>query len=131
MSCSMILLLDSDDEQCHIRKGGISENMMIIHHQLCNFFVTKYFVLIFQMIMIQVRPHTVTVRVKQRPAGPPEPVTNMAAKCSFFLNTWTYMAATYSFCSKLFPTWDLSITITLTAVILLRCLLTTPSWKNV
>ena len=81
--------------------------------------------------MIQVRPYTVTVRVKQRPAGPPEPVTNMAARYSFFLNTWANLATSYSFCPKLFPTRNLSIATTLPNMILLRYLLPAPSWTKV
>ena len=77
------------------------------------------------MKIIQVRPHTVTVRVKQRPAGPPEPVTNMAASSSFLLaTTWTSLATTYSF-------WNLSITIILPVVILSTFLIPSPSRTKV
>ena len=74
--------------------------------------------------MIQVRPYTVTVRVKQRPAGPPEPVTNMAARSSSFLTTSTPLATTYSF-------WNLSNTTILPALILSTFLIPSPSWRKV
>ena len=87
---------------------------------------------------MQVRPHTVTVRVKQRPAGPPEPVTNLATTWSF--HTWwlpaslparsTFFLTNYSWCHKLFPTWNsMPIIKILPAVILLTFL--SSSWTKV
>ena len=85
--------------------------------------------------MIQVRPYTVTVRVKQRPAGPPEPVTNMATRSSSFLTIWTNLATTYSSSStlllKLFPTWNLSITTIMSTVIFSTFLIPCPSLTKV
>ena len=85
---------------------------------------------------IQVRPHTVTVRVKQRPAGPPEPVTNLSTRCSSFFHTWPTLAASSSFiltnhwlCPKLFPTWN-SI-VSLPAGILSTILLPSTPWTKV
>ena len=95
--------------------------------------------------MNQVRPYTVTVRVKQRPAGPPEPVTNSASRCSFN-PTWTTLAArsstflvtlatNYSVCHtwvKLFPTWSSTSTIViLPSIILSTILLPSLPWTKV